>query len=140
MVLLSRDGVDGRISGVFDRFSQGGEVSLGKASPELGASGGMATPHSFLPRGSASTATGSRRVTLAGAPMVLGSSDPYYRPPRPRKEQNPAAYTPGARSRASWGSGDWSNRLQENGESVDVGEGPSLAQTGGSLTPVPILA
>ncbi|KAK8215685.1 hypothetical protein IWZ01DRAFT_494882 [Phyllosticta capitalensis] len=134
-VLLSRAGVDGRISGVFDRFSQGGEVSLGKASPELGASGGMATPHSFLPSGSASTATGSRRVTLAGAPMVLGSSDPYYRPPRPRKEQNPAAYTPGARSRASWGSGDWSNRLQENGESVDIGEGPSLAQTGGSLTP-----
>ncbi|KAK8202493.1 hypothetical protein BKA81DRAFT_387006 [Phyllosticta paracitricarpa] len=134
-VLLGRAGVDGRISGIFDRFSQGGEISLGKASPELGASGGMATPHSFLPSGSASTAAGSRRITLAGAPTVLGSSDPYYRPPRPRKEQNPAAYTPGARSRASWGSGDWSNRFPEGAENADAGEGPSLAQTGGSLTP-----
>ncbi|KAK8153225.1 hypothetical protein BC567DRAFT_245212 [Phyllosticta citribraziliensis] len=86
-ILLGRAGTDGRISGFFDR-------------PELGASGGMATPHSFLPSGSASTAAGSRRITFTGAPVVIGSSDPYYRPPRPRKEQNPAAYTPGARSRA----------------------------------------
>lgn len=134
-VLLGRTGTDGRISGFFDRFSQGGDVSIGKASPELGPSGGMATPHSFLPSGSASTAPGSRRITFTGAPVVLSSSDPYYRPPRPRKEQNPAAYTPGARSRASWGSGDWSNRFPEGVERVDAGEGPSLAQTAGSLTP-----
>ncbi|KAH9861053.1 hypothetical protein IAQ61_010789 [Plenodomus lingam] len=64
-----------RASVGFEEFSQGG---YGNHSP--GTPGINATPFTFLGSGSASS---SRRPTMGTG---LDASDPYYRPPRPRKE------------------------------------------------------
>ncbi|KAF2852519.1 hypothetical protein T440DRAFT_29644 [Plenodomus tracheiphilus IPT5] len=64
-----------RASGGFDEFSQGG---YGNTSP--GTPGVNATPFTFLADGSTPS---SRRPTMGTG---LDASDPYYRPPRPRKE------------------------------------------------------
>lgn len=132
-VLLNRPpGMDSRMSGGFDHFSSGGEMSnYGGASPEPGTPGGSATPYTFLPSGTASS--GSRRPTLGS--RGLDAQDPYYRPPR-TKRATPEAYVPGARSRQSWGSSDWANKpYDEPPEPADAGEGASFSPNRGSITP-----
>lgn len=70
------------------------------------------------------------------------TADPYYRPPRFRRPTMEATYSPGARSRASWTSGDLANKRWSNQEpgpgtpSEDAAEplGPSISGRG---TPVP---
>lgn len=135
-VLLSRPlGVDSRMSGGFENFSSGGEMSnYGNTSPEPGTPGGTATPYTFLPSGSASTGTGSRRQTLAS--RGLDAQDPYYRPPRTRR-QAPEAYVPGARSRQSYGNSDWINKPYDEPPDtlVDSGEGAAFSPSRGSITP-----
>ncbi|OBT67556.1 hypothetical protein VE03_03791 [Pseudogymnoascus sp. 23342-1-I1] len=67
---------------------------------------------------------------------TVDTSDPYYRPPRARRPTIDA-YSPGARSRGSWASGDWGGRRSSQpGSSTagDVFEGPSAS---GRETPVP---
>ncbi|KFX90073.1 hypothetical protein O988_08356 [Pseudogymnoascus sp. VKM F-3808] len=70
---------------------------------------------------------------------TVDTSDPYYRPPRARRPTIDA-YSPGARSRGSWASGDWGMRRGSHpGSSVagDAFEGPSIS---GRETPVPAFA
>ncbi|KAF2138283.1 uncharacterized protein K452DRAFT_290873 [Aplosporella prunicola CBS 121167] len=136
-VLLARQaGMDGRMSGGFEHFSQGGDPSnYGGTSPEPGTPGGSATPYTFLPSGSASAGASSRRPTMGTmAPKGLETTDPYYRPPRARR-QTVDPYTPGARSRASWGNGDSSKAYEDAPESGDAGEGSSFSPHRGSITP-----
>lgn len=67
---------------------------------------------------------------------TVDTSDPYYRPPRARRPTIDA-YSPGARSRGSWASGDWGGRrMSQPGSSTagDAFEGPSVS---GRETPVP---
>lgn len=66
---------------------------------------------------------------------TVDTSDPYYRPPRARRPTIDA-YSPGARSRGSWASGDWgARRSSQPGSSAagDAFEGPSVS---GRETPV----
>ncbi|KAL6706950.1 hypothetical protein ACN47E_004900 [Coniothyrium glycines] len=62
----------------FDGFSQG---DYGNTSP--GTPGTTSTPFSFLASGSGPS---SRRPTMGNMGTTLDAADPYYRPPRPRKE------------------------------------------------------
>ncbi|OAF58591.1 hypothetical protein VC83_05111 [Pseudogymnoascus destructans] len=67
---------------------------------------------------------------------TVDTSDPYYRPPRARRPTIDA-YSPGARSRGSWASGDWGMRRSSQPGSSTAGdpfEGPSAS---GRETPVP---
>lgn len=67
---------------------------------------------------------------------TVDTSDPYYRPPRARRPTIDA-YSPGARSRGSWASGDWGARRSSHPGSSTAGdafEGPSAS---GGETPVP---
>ncbi|KFY12109.1 hypothetical protein V492_04090, partial [Pseudogymnoascus sp. VKM F-4246] len=67
---------------------------------------------------------------------TVDTSDPYYRPPRARRPTIDA-YSPGARSRGSWASGDWGGRRSSQPGSSAAGdafEGPSGS---GRETPVP---
>lgn len=132
-VLLSRHpGMDSRMSGGFDHFSSGGEMSnYGGTSPEPGTPGGSATPYTFLPSGSASA--GSRRPTLGS--RGLDAQDPYYRPPR-TKRATPEAYVPGARSRQSGSSADWANKPYDDpADHAEAGDLTSFSPNRGSLTP-----
>lgn len=134
-VLLNRPpGMDSRMSGGFENFSSGGEMSnYGGTSPEPGTPGGSATPYTFLPSGSASAGTGSRRPTLGS--RGLDTQDPYYRPPRVKRAA-PEAYVPGARSRQSVGSGDWANKPYDDpNDTGDVGEAASFSPNRNSITP-----
>lgn len=113
----------------FDQFSQGGEYSHGGTSP--GTPGTNATPFNFL----AGSASSSRRPTMG---TTLDNPDPYYRPPRPRK-QTMDSVTPGVSGRGSGGSADLPNTPYadnpEQAETGDVGEGPSSWSPNRSITP-----
>ncbi|KAF2090092.1 hypothetical protein K490DRAFT_54506 [Saccharata proteae CBS 121410] len=137
-VLLSRPGLmgDGRMSGGFDQFSQGDFSTNRGTSPEPGTPGGTQTPYSFLPSGS-TVGGSSRHPTLSNAVgKNLDLSDPYYRPPRARRATFVDPYTPGARSRASGGSVDWSNKPYDTPDNnVDVGEESSFSPGRDTITP-----
>ncbi|KAF2875930.1 hypothetical protein BDV95DRAFT_463221, partial [Massariosphaeria phaeospora] len=110
-----------RASVGFDHFSQGGDLSNnGNTSPAT--PGVNPTPWSYLGGGSGQT---SRRSTLG---TTLDNADPYYRPPRPRK-QTMESMTPGMQDRRSGGSADLTNvpyaDTPEQAETGDAGEGPS---------------
>jgi len=88
---------------------------------------------SFLPSAAAAAApSGSAR----NKGPVIGlntaeTADPYYRPPRFRRPTLDA-YSPGARSRGSWASGDWSRRWSGqneagHAENIEPFEGPSVS-------------
>lgn len=134
-MLLSQQ-LAGENSSNFDQFSQGGEYVL---SPTAETPGSAQSPFTYVP---SSSGTGS----VAGKKPVLGLkteqplTDPYYRPPRQRRATLDP-YTPGARSRQSGQSGDWSSKPYEDSpdQSIgakDSGEGPSFSTEQGA-TPVP---
>jgi hypothetical protein len=112
----------------FDGFSQGGEYSLGNTSPGTPAT--HAAPFNFL----GGSSQNSRRPTM-GATMDV--ADPYYRPPRPRK-QTMDSITPVLSGRRS-GSADITNAPYadnpDQAESGDAGEGPSSWSPKRSMTP-----
>ncbi|KAL3424869.1 integral membrane protein [Phlyctema vagabunda] len=86
---------------------------------------------SFLP--SAAAPSGQSRVRGPVLGLNTGdASDPYYRPPRLRRPTI-EAYSPGAKSRGSWASGDWGNRPDAEADVTDPPEGPSIS---GRVTPV----
>ncbi|KAI9830536.1 MAG: hypothetical protein M1819_005494 [Sarea resinae] len=91
-----------------------------------------ASAFSYLP--SAGTSVGPAGPSGRGAILGIKTSetaDPYYRPPRPRRPTL-EAYSPGARSRGSWASGDWPKN--DDQDVTDAMEGPSIS---GRATPVP---
>ncbi|KAI9813212.1 MAG: hypothetical protein M1826_002528 [Phylliscum demangeonii] len=126
-VLLNRHlASDGRGSITLDSVSgASGPAHLRSASDSAytPTTPGLNSPFSFIP----------------GEAQEAGPSDPYYRPPRPRR---PAAEgpPPGARSRLSWAGGTewasrrWSRLSPDRNDGLESGEGPSGSGTG---TPVP---
>jgi hypothetical protein len=110
----------------FEGFSQGDYSNAGGTSPNT--PGINATPFTFLGGGSAQS---SRRPTMG---ITLDTSDPYYRPPRPRKHTMDSI-GPGASGRpdntADIADAPYSDNLDV--ETGDLGEGPSR----GSGTPAP---
>lgn len=117
-----------RASVGFDEFSQGG---YGNASP--GTPGVNATPFTFLAGGSAPS---SRRPTMGTG---LDASDPYYRPPRPRKETmdsvKPASLGKERLQKAEITDAPYSDDIDVDTayHGAAAGEGPSR----GSGTPAP---
>lgn len=126
-VLLNGPYGSNRESAAFDGFSQG-EYSHGGTSP--GTPGTNPTPFTFL----GGSGSNSRRPTMAA---VLDNPDPYYRPPRPRK-QTMESMTAAATNRRSQ-SADLTNTPYADLpdlESGDLGEGPSSWSPGKrSITP-----
>ncbi|KAF2678837.1 hypothetical protein K458DRAFT_422730 [Lentithecium fluviatile CBS 122367] len=112
----------------FDGFSQGGEHSLGNTSPGTPAT--HASPFNFLGGSSHS----SRRPTMG---TTMEASDPYYRPPRPRK-QTMESIAPVVSAKGT-GSADHTNAPYadnpDQAESGDAGEGPSSWSPNRSITP-----
>lgn len=98
---------------------------------------GEASAFSFLPS-VMTRGMPNDRVALLNL-STSEAADPYYRPPRVRRPTL-EAYSPGARSRGSWASGDWGNKiLSQPGSSIanDAFEGPSIS---GRATPAPSFA
>ncbi|KAJ4352136.1 uncharacterized protein N0V89_007483 [Didymosphaeria variabile] len=127
-VLLNGPYGGNRESVGFDGFSQG-EYSHGGTSP--GTPGTNATPFTFL----AGSTSSSRRPTMG---TMLENPDPYYRPPRARKQtmdSMTAANVPNRRSHSA----DMTNTPYADSpdvESGDLGEGPSSWSPGKrSITP-----
>ncbi|KAF2247415.1 hypothetical protein BU26DRAFT_347783 [Trematosphaeria pertusa] len=135
-VLLNQPfGGSHRASLGFDQFSQGGDLSHGGTSP--GTPGTNATPFNFL----GGSAQSSRRPTMG---TTLETPDPYYRPPRPRKQTMDSLTNsaPGVSNRTSSGSAELANTpyadLPEHvgaGDTGDAGEGPSSWSPNRSITP-----
>jgi hypothetical protein len=116
-----------RASMGFEGFSQGDYSTQGGTSPNT--PGVNAQPFNFL---AGSSAQSSRRPTMG---TTLDASDPYYRPPRPRKHTMDSI-TPGAASRIPSGGADIADAPYSDDvdlEAGDVGEGPSRT----SGTPAP---
>lgn len=126
-VLLNGPYASHRESVGFDGFSQG-DYSHGGTSP--GTPGTNATPFTFL----AGSASSSRRPTMGA---MLENPDPYYRPPRARKQtmDSMTASMPNRRSQSA----DLTNTPYADNpdvESGDLGEGPSSWSPGKrSITP-----
>jgi hypothetical protein len=91
---------------------------------------GEASTFSFLPSAVAPSGLGRNKGPILGL-ATAESADPYYRPPRLRRPTL-EAYSPGARSRGSWASGDWLNK-RDSGTPDQAEEGPSIS---GRATPV----
>ena len=70
---------------------------------------------------------------------TLDNADPYYRPPRPRKQTLDSLSAPGPAARGSAGSGDLADSPYadnpEEAEAGDAGEGPSSMSPNQSITP-----
>ncbi|KAB8302892.1 hypothetical protein EYC80_006216 [Monilinia laxa] len=93
---------------------------------------GGASTFSFLPSAAAPSGRGRNKGAILGLDTT-DAADPYYRPPRFRRP-TADAYSPGARSRGSWASGDWTNRRSSHHESppadpdaIEPFEGPSIS-------------
>ncbi|KAF2469115.1 uncharacterized protein BDR25DRAFT_169815, partial [Lindgomyces ingoldianus] len=129
-VLLNQHYTGGqRASAGFEGFSQGD--SLGGTSP--GTPGAGASPWSHFGGGSGQS---SRRPTMG----TMEATDPYYRPPRPRKHTiDTLNNVPAARARHSGGSADLTNTpyadSPDQAEAGDAGEGPSSWSPNKSITP-----
>lgn len=87
---------------------------------------------SFLTSGAA-TAGGIRRPELGL--RTSEPSDPYYRPPRQRRPTG-ELMTPGAKSRASWASGDWTNKVTEGSPEPADKRDSKRDSTGWPLSPL----
>ncbi|KAJ4364056.1 hypothetical protein N0V83_009511 [Neocucurbitaria cava] len=114
-----------RASVGFDQFS--GDYNMMGTSPST--PGTNATPFNFL---GGSSNPSSRRTTMG---TTLDAADPYYRPPRPRK-QTMDSIRPEVQSRGPAGSADIADAPYSDNadlEAGDVGEGPSRT----SGTPAP---
>ena len=140
-ILLNRQTAsDGRRSLGLDSISAaGGENS------HVGSGGGPLTPitpggasaFSYVP---GTSQNGTRGGSPRGGIINLKSaeaSDPYFRPPRPRRVTVDLS-SPGTHSRGSWASGDWSKTWSQNSpdqlNSPDPIEGPSAS---GRAPPLP---
>ncbi|RAL62391.1 hypothetical protein DID88_004957 [Monilinia fructigena] len=93
---------------------------------------GGASTFSFLPSAAAPSGRGRNKGAILGLDTT-DAADPYYRPPRFRRP-TVDAYSPGAKSRGSWASGDWTNRRSSHHESppadpdaIEPFEGPSIS-------------
>jgi hypothetical protein len=87
-----------------------------------------ASTFSFLPSAAAPSGLGRDRGPILGI-ATAEATDPYYRPPRFRRPTL-EAFSPGARSRGSWASGDWGNKRHsqpEIGSPEQLEEGPSIS-------------
>ncbi|ORX96799.1 hypothetical protein BCR34DRAFT_447733, partial [Clohesyomyces aquaticus] len=128
-ILLNQNYAGGHRGSIgFEGFSQGD--SHGGTSP--GTPGTGATPWSYL----GGSGPNSRRPTMG----TMDTADPYYRPPRPRKQTIDTLNTaPGGKARQSGGSADLTNTpyadSPEQAENGDAGEGPSSWSPGRGITP-----
>lgn len=109
-----------------------------ESAPYTPSTGGAASAFSYLPGASQNGGQGSSAGTNIVNLKNPETADPYYRPPRARR-QTVDAYTPRAHSRGSWTSGDWANRRWSQHSPEQEGspnplEGPSISGRG---TPVP---
>ena len=112
-----------RASVGFDEFSQGGYGNVSPSTP-----GTNATPFTFL----GGSGQSSRRPTMG---TTLDATDPYYRPPRPRK-QTMDSITPGTTGKEALKSADIADAPYSDNVDIETGyagEGPSRA----SGTPAP---
>lgn len=115
-----------RTSDGFDQFSQGYEGT----SPGPGTPGGISatSPYSYLPSegGGRTTRTGTMGTMGSMDGKIVGAvaGDPYYRPPRTRKNTLDGA-TSLEQARTSWtAAGEMKQPYQDSPEQ-DAGEGPS---------------
>ena len=124
------------------RKSVGVESSVGGAAHSASGSVGY-TPTTPGPRSSTSGAGLGRTRASSGAGAGLravDAADPFFRPPRARRPTAGTAAlelapSPGARSRGSWASGDWTKvSSPERPDSPELVEGPSISGRG---TPQP---
>ena len=115
----------------------GAQSNTGSAGPPYTPTtpgGGAPSTFSYVPASSHAGPSASTRGGIinlrSGEPV-----DPYFRQPRPRRVTMELS-SPGARSRGSWASGDWTkvNGPDNGGSSPDPGEGPSIS---GRVTPQP---
>lgn len=116
-----------RASSGFEQFSQGGDVSaFGAASPGS-ATPGRTSPFPNFSGAASSVGQSSRRPTLGS--KTLDSADPYYRPPRPRR-QTLESQVAMHRTRDSWGSNDLVTKPYKDSldQSAEYGEGSSHGQ------------
>lgn len=96
---------------------------------------GEASTFSFLPSAAAPSGLSRNRGPILGL-SDAEAADPYYRPPRFRRP-TVDAYSPGAKSRGSWASGDWGTRRTSHPDASitdQAEEGPSISGRG---TPIP---
>ncbi|GAB7350179.1 hypothetical protein MBLNU459_g0842t1 [Dothideomycetes sp. NU459] len=101
-MMLNQHLPDNRMSGGFDQFSQADyTLTPGTETP------GVTSPFATLPSSSGSAAASAGKRPVLGIKTEQPLADPYYRPPRQRRNTLDP-YTPGARSRHSGISGDWS--------------------------------
>ncbi|KAL2072520.1 hypothetical protein VTL71DRAFT_11863 [Oculimacula yallundae] len=101
---------------------------------QVGGSGGNSSFTATTPREASDFSYLPSAAAPPGRRPILGlataeASDPYYRPPRLRRP-TVDAYSPAAKSRGSWASGEWGNKTfsspeAETPEAVD--EGPSIS-------------
>jgi hypothetical protein len=89
---------------------------------------GEASPFSFLPSAAAPSGLGRNRGPILGL-AATETADPYYRPPRFRRPTL-EAFTPGAKSRNSWVSGDWGKKRKSQADldsPEQLEEGPPIS-------------
>ena len=140
-VLLNRAGLnEGRASVGLESASNFGVGGGGGGGGGAGSGGGG---HDRSASGSAYTPTTPGASTpfsyMPSEGHDLAPSDPYYRPPRTRRPTM-EGYSPGARSRHSWVTGDVSNRRwsQTSRDRVEPAARPAGGPSGsGRATPVP---
>ncbi|KAK6615187.1 integral membrane protein [Botrytis cinerea] len=103
-------------------------VGSGAPSSYTPTTPGEASTFSFLPSAAAPSGRGRNKGPILGLDTT-DTADPYYRPPRFRRP-TADAYSPGARSRGSWASGDWTNRHESppaDPDAIEPLEGPSIS-------------
>jgi hypothetical protein len=89
---------------------------------------GESSTFSFIPSAAAPSGLGRNRGPILGL-NTAEAADPYYRPPRFRRPTLDA-YSPGAKSRGSWASGDWTNKRNSHPDlssPEQLEEGPSIS-------------
>lgn len=127
-ILLSRQSM-GLDSNSIDAFGAIPSHQLGSAQGSYTpTTPGEASTFSYLPSAAAPSGRERNRGPVLGL-TTAEAADPYYRPPRFRRPTLDA-YSPGARSRGSWASGDWGNKRNsqpEIGSPEQLEEGPSIS-------------
>lgn len=135
--ILLNNGAPARQSVALESVSGfGARSQTGSNVPASLNGGGAPSTISRSHNGAGPAAAASAAATLAGL-RSLEPSDPYFRTPRARRVtmETPEGVLRDGRSHASWDSGDWAKLPEQGGDTVELGEGPSISGRG---TPLPL--
>ena len=118
-LLLGRSAMSDRQSVALDS-AVGGSLSLaGSAATPYTPTGGPATPYSYLP--SSGNGTGTRTSGIVNI-KAAAPADPWFRPPRPRKN-TVELQSPGTHSQGSMSSSDWQKITADDPDSPELVDG-----------------